>query len=93
MNWTLGDKICLFCSQDQNEFYRVDKQEGDSETVGEIPLIPMYFIDPDQSGRLVNGTEKYDSVEWSSDEVFEKAVISYPDGSTETILKPREEPL
>ena len=93
LNWTLGDKICLFCSQDQNEFYRVDKQEGDSETVGEIPLIPMYFIDPDQSGRLVNGTEKYDSVEWSSDEVFEKAVISYPDGSTETILKPREEPL
>ena len=75
---------------DKKAFYLVDKQEDDTETIGEIPLIPMYFISPDASEVLVNSNEKYSSVEWSNSNGFEKAVITYPDGTTETILKPAE---
>ena len=60
----------------------------DGETIGEIPLIPMYFISPEKSGVLINSNEAFDSVVWSSEDGFEKAVITYSDGSVETILKP-----
>ncbi len=90
LNWTLGDKVRLHCSMDKKAFYLVDKQEDDTETIGEIPLIPMYFISPDASEVLVNSNEKYSSVEWSNSNGFEKAVITYPDGTTETIRKPAE---
>ena len=87
-DWTLGDKIQFFSSTTQGSAYTLVEWLNDGVTVGEIPLIPMYFISPDESGRLINSNEEYEYVDWLSDESYEKAVITYSDGSVETIVKP-----
>ena len=60
---------------------------ADGVTVESIPLIPMYFIDPAGSGKLINSLEKYTDVQWTKDDKTEKAVITYADGSKETIVR------
>ena len=91
-DWTLGDKIQLFSSKSQlSSSYSLVEWVSDGETIGEIPLIPMYFIDSDKERTLINSNEVYESVEWFSDSKGDKATIRYPDGSVETIFKPAAE--
>lgn len=87
-DWNLGDKIQFFSRTRQSDKYTLVDWIKDDGTIGEIPLVPMYFISPLKSETLINSNEVYDSVNWSSGEGYEKAVITYPDGSVETIVKP-----
>lgn len=83
----LGDKIGLFTSKTSNGVFVNVPALADGVTVESIPLIPMYFIDPAGSGKLINSLEKYTDVQWTKDDKTEKAVITYADGSKETIVR------
>ena len=91
-DWVLGDKIQFFSSKSRaGGNYTLVEWVNDGETIGEIPLIPMYFIHPDKERTLINSNEVYESVEWFSDASGDKATIRYPDGSVETVFKPAAE--
>ena len=91
-DWVLGDKIQFYSSKSRaGGNYTLVEWVNDGETIGEIPLIPMYFIHPDKERTLINSNEVYESVEWFSDASGDKATIRYPDGSVETVFKPAAE--
>lgn len=80
----LGDKVALYYSTTSG--YEPADWYKDGNTVGEIPIFPMYFINPVGGESLLNGSEKYSSVEYSVEKGINKAVITYEDGSVETIV-------
>lgn len=86
-NFRLGDKICLGTYDSGDGVYRQVKWVSDGVTVGEIPLVPMYFISQDGGNHLINGSEVFSNVEWPASSGMTKAVITYPDGSVETIVQ------
>ena len=84
----LGDKIALCTSSSKDGEYKIVNAADDGVTASEIPLVPMYFINPDGSDTLINGNEAYTSVKWKEENGKKKAVITYRDGSVETIVSP-----
>ncbi|MBO4263413.1 MAG: C10 family peptidase [Bacteroidales bacterium] len=80
----LGDKIVL-CYQDGSSYTQIDWNKSD--TVGEYPMVPLYFIDPVGRKSVVNSLESYTSADWSTDGNAVKVVLTYADGSVETIVQ------
>ena len=83
----LGDKVLLYTDPEKKDAYEPLRWTDDGATVGELYLVPMYFIDLTGEKKLLNSNEPCTAVQWAEGADSLKAVISYEDGSTETILR------
>ena len=86
--FTLGDKLALFTSPSQEgEYFQIHRLDDDTATIDELYLVPMYFISTADGQKLTNSNEPYQSVSWTTESDSVKAVITYADGTTETIIQ------